>query len=1255
MAGKFVPRQRKQKHRNLARNKKRENDDAAKDEDLSNAQEILPEHVREKEERKAQLREELKNQGVKVSGKKAKRLDKYIENKLRKDENRELLAKLAQTQIDTSLFTSSRSLGHNRETKREALIRALREKQAGIGTDENDEILFQERKEAPELPVPDIDKKEPEQEKPLVNAAQPPPKVAVVEKAIERDVPEKDLGEATNPPNANVTISASAGSGLKRPLELGDDGRPKLVKRQKRGGVKSKINLVQPEPVVVQMSAKAESDDEWGGFSSDEDMDGSNSESGSSEDRSGPEDEEDNSEDALDSDEDNKDESEEEGSSGEDDSDDGDSEDDDEDAGAAPKQQRSSAFKEWALQQRNEALGYQPIETGPQYLQIPKVENFTPRPIEQDPLPSELQPTKDTGRKAYSVTVSRPVDIQEARLKLPVVAEEQRIMEAIHNNDIVVVCGATGSGKTTQVPQFLFESGYGSQGGPTPGMIGVTQPRRVAAVSMSKRVGQELGNHSSKVAYQIRFEGTVQPETAVKFMTDGVLLREVAQDITLKKYSAIIVDEAHERSVNTDILVGMLSRVVKLRSDLAKEDKSIRPLKLIIMSATLRIEDMTQNPRLFKTPPPVLEVEGRQFPVTVHFSRRTQYDYVEEAFKKISRGHRKLPPGGILVFMTGQNEIHQLSKKLKKAFTGMDSAPAMKVRIPASEAPVEAEDIDFGDVDDRGAEDYDEDISGDEGDEEDETEFDIPEEEGETGSGPSKMHILPLYSLLPTKDQMRVFEPPPEGSRLVILATNVAETSLTIPGIRYVFDCGRSKERRYDRLTGVQSFEVGWISKASASQRSGRAGRTGPGHCYRLYSSAVYERDFQEFSDPELLRMPIEGVVLQLKAMNLQHVINFPFPTPPEKQSLVKAERLLTYLSAIKEGGNVSQIGQTMSIFPLSPRFARILLVGHLHDCLPYTIAMVSGLSAAEVFLTESQAIPQIAVKEAEEGEDEPIRTNADVIAETQQANVRRAYNAVHKAFCSLDDKSDAIKLLQVVGEFAYEPTEGWSESHFVRYKILKEIQQLRQQLTDLLRTNIPAFASLSFQDKLPPPTPKQVTALKQMVAAGFIDQVAIRADKTPTPPDMGYHKPRRAIDVPYLPLTPLDVPRDAEPSERAVFIHPGSPLAHLSPAECPDYVVYAYLQRGQPGGATGEHKAKTRMHALTDVTGGQVAALAKGTPLLSYGKPIKEVASREGGKVREVYVVPYLRAEGTVGMGWPLPARKVTQRRVAGKGWVVE
>ncbi|RDA87677.1 hypothetical protein CP532_3798 [Ophiocordyceps camponoti-leonardi (nom. inval.)] len=1202
---KFVPRQRK--HKVLAREKAKEN---ARHDVQDTNQEMLPADKKAQREKKDRAKAEAVDDGVKMSGKKAKRFEKYMNNKLRKDENRDLLAKLAARKIDTSLFASSKSLGQGRETKKQAFSRALREQRAGIHSEQAENVLLEKRRLVDEAEAEDSDESESDEEGDAELAA------------TELSKPSVPVSPA--PAVSALGAPATVGSGLKRPLEIDDQGRPIIRKRQKRGGVANKVQIADSAS-----NASGEPEyDEWHGFSSDaESSDSAGDHISGEEGESFPSDEED-------------------GTSEE--TSDNDSIDED-DEGGQDKAQRSSAFKAWAHQQRNEALGYQPAGTSATSSAIPRPDNFVPRAPEQDPLPAELEPMAETEREAFSVEVIRSPEIQASRLKLPIVSEEQRLMEAIHNNDVVVICGSTGSGKTTQVPQFLFEAGYGSPNSPTPGLIGVTQPRRVAAVSMSKRVAEELGDKADAVAYQIRFEGSVDSKTAIKFMTDGVLLREVAQDIALRKYSAIIIDEAHERSVNTDILIGMLSRVVKLRAEMAREDASLKPLKFIIMSATLRIEDMTLNPTLFATPPPVLEIEGRQHPVTIHFSRKTRYDYVEEAFRKISRGHRKLPPGGFLVFLTGRNEITQLSKRLKASFGGYGAAEGPSVQISANEAPVEVEDIEFGDADDGAESDMDDLLSDEEHEEaeKEDKEFEVDEENQQMG--PSKMQILPLYSLLPTREQLRVFEQPPDGTRQVILATNVAETSLTIPGIRFVFDCGRCKERRYDRLSGVQSYHIGWISKASANQRSGRAGRTGPGHCYRLYSSAVYERDFAEFADPELLRMPIEGVVLQLKAMNLQHVVNFPFPTPPERQSLAKAEKLLSYLAALSPEGQVTQVGRTMSVFPLAPRFARILLVGHLHDCLPYTIALVAGLSAAgEVFLPESQAVPALAVRE-----EATFRTNADVVAEDRQANARRMFNEVHRNFCFLDERSDAIKLLQVVGEFAHEPTEQWCESHFVRFKVLNEIAQLRRQLTELLSLNIPSFSGLRCQEKLPPPSAKQVSALKQMVAAGFVDQVAIRADLAPNPPEQQQQqqqrrKPRRAIDVPYMPLTPTATTTGGGGGGGGlVYVHPASPLAHLSTGEMPEYIVYAYLQRSE------EEGAKTRMHALTDISGSQLAALAKGTPLLCYGKPIKEV--KADVDERECWVVPYLRAEGLGGgMGWPLPPKKVIQKRVPGKGWVV-
>ncbi|EEP78658.1 hypothetical protein UREG_03504 [Uncinocarpus reesii 1704] len=1031
-------------------------------------------------------------------------------------------------------------------------------------------------------------------------------------------------------PTLGLVKGAQTGSGLKRPLEIGADGYPVLKKRQKRA---PKIKPVQ-EPAE---------EPEWEGFDSEE----LSADEGqmSSSDRSGSS----GDEEALENNSEPSDDDEDIGSS--------ELEDEDEDEEISNKKvaPRQSAFKSWAIQQINEAAGFKPTDhlPAPVSEEVSKAMKATKSaPVEEEPLPPELRTTNgDPSRKAFSVPVNRPDEIQEARLKLPVVGEEQKIMEAIYNNSCIVIWGATGSGKTTQLPQFLFEAGYGNPQSDNPGMIGITQPRRVAAVSMAKRVGDELVQFSDRVSYQIRFDSTVSSKTAIKFMTDGVLIREIAQDFSLSKYSIIVIDEAHERSVNTDLLIGMVSRIVDLRKSMSAENPSIRPLSLVIMSATLRISDFIRNPNLFKQgPPPLVQAEGRQYPVTVHFSRRTHRDYVEEAYRKVCRGHRKLPPGGFLVFLTGQNEIKLLAKRLKQALkpTGASHNLEAKVQISPAEASLEAEDVEFGEekLKLQGEEDDESDIEiqGLDDDEEDD-EFD--EEEGSMGST-AKVHILPLYSQLPTKEQLKIFDPVPEGSRLIVLATNVAETSLTIPGIRYVFDCGRSKEKQYDVSTGVQSFQVGWISKASASQRSGRAGRTGPGHCYRLYSSAVYEEAFPEYTEPEILRTPIEGVVLQMKNMGLHHVINFPFPTPPNRAALAKAEKLLRYLGALAANDQVTEIGRYMSLYPLSPRFGKMLYIGHQHGCMPYVIAMVAALAVSDLFIQESQLDLSPPSKDEEGG----VYSNADRLEDTAREQRRKAYNKAHRIFSKYDDKTDTLKFMAAVCAYAFAPNgETFCSQMFLRPNAMKEAAQLRRQLSDLVRVNNPGLLG-SFEPRLREPSDKQIRALKQITAAGFIDQIAIRADAAPMPPAME-RKPKRAIDVPYLTLFASRDGHARELDEKAVYIHPSSNLAKLSPSELPQYLVYSHLQ--QSTATYIGHVPKVRMFPLTPVSGLQLSALAQGTPLIQYGKPIGKTESLGGSpERRECWLIPSLVGDpGST--GWPLPAKKVIQKKDRKEGWVIE
>ena len=1084
---------------------------------------------------------------------------------------------------------SSRSLGVTKLSKRAIFSQALNEAQAGINVEKNEKLLFEDKEDA-------FEDEETEEPGTLI--------------ADENPLQASKFAQTPTP---------LVGSGLKRSLGLDTDGNP-VVKRRKRS---KKIDSL---PRGEDFTAEAVS---WDGFDSDADskvLDPLASISTSLT--------------AL-------------HAESEDDhggvwaSSDGESTGD---HAGDERKARSSAFKAWATSQFNEALGFTPTaqandhekfkSTPPAGINserdshMKRVEeepslagtmlgHFQPRIPDIDPLPPELDiGNKISDRKSYSISVNRRNDIQEARLKLPIVPEEQRIMEAIHNHSTVVIAGETGSGKTTQVPQFLFEAGYGQKDGPYQGMIGVTQPRRVAAVSMAKRVGDELnGDHAQRVAYQIRFDSSVRSNTAVKFMTDGILIREISHDFILSRYSAIIIDEAHERTANTDILIGLLSRIVDLRKSMDEEDSNIKPLKLVIMSATLRIQDFLGNTLLFRSgSPPLVHVEGRQYPVTIHFARKTQSDYVQQAYQKICRGHKFLPPGGMLVFLTGQDEIINLSRQLK-ATLGNDEQYVNEEENETSDGEL-----------DEGLE-----------------EFNVP-----YSSLPRRtlgVHILPLYSQLPTKDQLRVFERMPDGQRMIVLATNVAETSLTIPDIRYVFDCGRAKEKKFDEDSGVQSFEVGWISKASASQRAGRAGRTGPGHCYRLYSSAIFERDFEEHSEPEILRMPVEGVVLQLKSMELHNVINFPFPTPPDRRGLAKAEKLLTCLGALSNDGRISPLGRRLSIYPLSPRYAKMLELGNQHGCMNFTIMLVAALATPNVFIPES--LLDLTVHAETE-----VHTHEYRLADEARLKRRSDHNHAQHLCSQLSRTSDALKVFKALQMYINAGAKDqFCKDIFLSLKSMSEASDLMTQVTNIVRNNDPLRLTGSSAQHATP-SKAQAAALQQFAAAGFLDQIAILASESPSPPYVG-RTPRVAIDVPYLPLFPITTGKrtaDTDIRDIAVYPHPSSILAQLPVKEMPRYVVYHHLQRGASSTIEGAKKPKTRMHALTAVSEKALASLARGTPLLEYGKPISKIEEGIGanGKTRTCFVTLTLVGEKG-SMGWSLPAQKVVQTRDARGEWTVE
>lgn len=531
------------------------------------------------------------------------------------------------------------------------------------------------------------------------------------------------------------------------------------------------------------------------------------------------------------------------------------------------------------------------------------------------------------------------------------------------------------------------------------------------------------------------------------------------------------------------------------------------------------------------------------------------------------------------------------------------------------------------------------------------------------------VHVLPLYSQLPMEQQSRVFDPPPDGSRLIILATNVAETSLTIPGIRYVFDCGRAKEKKFDRATGIQTFDVGWISKASADQRKGRAGRTGPGHCYRLYSSAVFERDFAQFAEPEIQRAPIEGVVLQLKSMGIPKITNFPFPTPPSRENLIQAERLLEYLGALSDG-KVTAVGKDLSVFPLSPRLSRILTLAKHHGCIEQAVTMVAALAVPNMFIGENQLDISETTTATETG-----WTETDHIESIERDKRRKAYNSFHGNASRLDRTSDAIKLLVTVCDFTdTEATDSEAYRTFARTKALHEAVQLRSQLATIVNAYYPgSIAFVGSNAILAQPSAVQIKLLRQTIVAGYIDQIAIRADLSPNPP-VDARKPKRSIDVPYISLFPSHAGRhtttdsgDDVPEEKYVYLHPSSILAHTtSAAKMPQFLVYSHISRAVPshvnadGNLASVKIPKARIHPLTPTMPTHIIAAAQGTPLLDEGKPVGKIEQlprgKDGKDRRVVWTVPFLRPGASGGVGWPLPpARKVVQRRDGAKGWVVE
>ena len=453
-------------------------------------------------------------------------------------------------------------------------------------------------------------------------------------------------------------------------------------------------------------------------------------------------------------------------------------------------------------------------------------------------------------------------EINKQRRNLPIFTAKQRFLEQVQQNDCVVLIGETGSGKTTQVPQFIEESGLNAK------LIGITQPRRVAAISLSQRVGYECGSES-KVGYRVRFEDTTGVETKIVYQTDGMLLRESMLDPTLTKYSWIILDEAHERTVNTDILFGVLKSAQEKRNE--RNDK----LKIIIMSATM---DALKFSEYFRHCP-ILYVIGRQHPVNIRHVTETKDDWSTAVMQTIMKIHVESPAQeDILAFLTGQDEIESVSQTLRSALSHDNNLDTKQ----------------------------------------------------------AKATIMPLYAALQVSSQQKVFLPTKPQHRKIILATNIAETSITIPGIKHVVDSCRVKAKVHQASTGLDILRVVKISQAQAAQRAGRAGRDSEGNCYRMLTRQEFERLDAE-TVPEIKRCAISTVLLQMLSIGIENIFKFDFLDPPPEDAVKGALRQLELLGAIEcndeQTVSLTHIGKQLAIFPLDPKFTKAILAAKELGC----------------------------------------------------------------------------------------------------------------------------------------------------------------------------------------------------------------------------------------------------------------------------------------------------------------------------------
>ncbi|KAK5442616.1 hypothetical protein LTS15_011040 [Exophiala xenobiotica] len=589
---------------------------------------------------------------------------------------------------------------------------------------------------------------------------------------------------------------------------------------------------------------------------------------------------------------------------------------------------------------------------------------------------------------------------------LPIARHKASLLYTVESHQVTVIVGQTGSGKTTQLPQYLDQAGWTSDGK----CIAITQPRRVAVTTVATRVAEEMRCQVGEaVGYSIRFEDVTSARTKIKFLTDGMLLREALVDPLLTRYSVIMVDEAHERSLSSDVLLGLLKKIMKRRPE----------LRIIVSSATLEAERFAEFFRHEEATDEqcrIVSIEGRTYPVDMLYLDQPTDDYVDKAVQTAFTIHQQEAPGDILVFLTGREEIETAMQKLSELASTLH---------PKAQA----------------------------------------------------LQPLPLYAGLSTEDQMYVFSEAAENTRKVILSTNIAEASVTVSGVVYVIDCGFVKLRAFNPTTNIDTLTPFPVSKASAIQRAGRAGRTQPGKCFRLYTQQAYDA-LPATTPPEIQRSNLAPMVLQLKALGIDNIVRFDFISPPPSQLLIRAFDLLYSLGAVDDYAKLtSPLGTRMAELSIPPMMAKCLLT-----------------SSDAKFNCQSEILTIAAM------------TSLQGNVWFHHSGEKKAMDLSRRKFAA--EEGDHLTLLNVYQAFVTKGKKEarWCHEHHLNFKAMQRAISIRNQLRRYLERlgvkvqdslSATAQSSSSSTTAQPNPAEKATNIVKCLVTGFFSNAAKMQPDGT--------------------------------------------------------------------------------------------------------------------------------------------------------------